>query len=332
MTACKWNTPGILYIIQFLQTKSQIAFLYILYGIFAAVLVLDSIVLIDFSSYVMGAWAAFVAGGSVVLHHVLKKKQTVLLSVYLLCCMVWWSSAVLWSGGLSSPLFYYAQVVLLLYALSCSLILLTAGAVFYSLTTLGSLLFYSVGTNNVVEPLSMIVVHLLTLAAGFFLLYAVEHYQQTWKHWKYKANTDYLTGLYNREGLMERWDHTAPISGIFGVLDLDDFKSINDQYGHEAGDVIIQRAGTALSNFMEDKGAAGRIGGDEFVMFLPADMPVEEAEAAVEHTISSAGTDLDAFVGASVGFVPYHKYTHDFQMLYSAADRKMYEKKAGVFS
>ncbi|MFD2706911.1 GGDEF domain-containing protein [Salibacterium lacus] len=331
MTTYKWNTPGILYIVQFLQTRSQIAFLYILYGIFAAVMILDSVVLIDVSLSVVGAWGAFVGGGAVVLHYVFKQQRTGLLSIYLLLCMVWWSSAVLWSGGLSSPLFYYAQVVLLLYALSCSLLLLTAGAVFYSLTTIGSLLFYSVGTNNVVEPLSMIVVHLLTLAAGFFLLYAVEHYQQMWKHWKYRANTDYLTELYNREGFMERWDHTAPISGIFGVLDLDDFKTVNDQYGHEAGDVIIQRAGAALSNVVDDKGAAGRIGGDEFVMFLPADMSVEEAEAAVEHAISSAGTDLDAFAGASVGFVPYHKYTHDFQMLYSAADRKMYEKKAASF-
>ncbi|SFP31739.1 GGDEF domain-containing protein [Salibacterium halotolerans] len=80
------------------------------------------------------------------------------------------------------------------------------------------------------------------------------------------------------------------MSGVFGVLDLNHFKIINDRYGHEAGDSILQKAGEVLSH----------------------------------HT---AGREIGVPVGASVGFVPYQKYCDDFQSLYNAADHKMYEKK-----
>jgi len=90
-----------------------------------------------------------------------------------------------------------------------------------------------------------------------------------------RATTDGLTGLHNRLHFLELLDEAKkecetsglPISLM--LIDVDYFKNINDQYGHIAGDRVLQHFAALLEDFTRDKGVAGRIGGEEFAVFFP---------------------------------------------------------------
>ncbi|YCI83003.1 cellulose biosynthesis regulator YedQ [Enterobacteriaceae bacterium] len=92
----------------------------------------------------------------------------------------------------------------------------------------------------------------------------------TWQAWY-----DPLTRLYNRGAFFERAQvlvetaekHHAPYSLI--QFDLDHFKSINDRYGHQAGDRVLRHAGTLLAALLREGDIAGRVGGEEFCVLLP---------------------------------------------------------------
>lgn len=91
---------------------------------------------------------------------------------------------------------------------------------------------------------------------------------------KKKANTDYLTGLYNRDYLettTNDWLKQASVrneSIVCIVFDIDNFKCINDKHGHLFGDEVIKQVGKACSNIIEENDLIGRYGGDEFVIIL----------------------------------------------------------------
>ncbi|WP_223069158.1 GGDEF domain-containing protein [Paenibacillus caui] len=89
-----------------------------------------------------------------------------------------------------------------------------------------------------------------------------------------KANTDYLTGLYNRDYLEKttnEWLKQASErneSIVCITFDIDNFKTINDRYGHLFGDEVIKQVGKASSSLMAENELIGRYGGDEFVVVL----------------------------------------------------------------
>jgi diguanylate cyclase (GGDEF)-like protein len=88
------------------------------------------------------------------------------------------------------------------------------------------------------------------------------------------ANMDHLTRLWNRRFLEESVDklfsvakrHNRPLSAVY--FDLDHFKKINDTYGHDAGDVVLQRVGELLRNSIRKTDLAARMGGEEFLVIL----------------------------------------------------------------
>ncbi|MEQ2676846.1 GGDEF domain-containing protein [Enterocloster citroniae] len=93
-----------------------------------------------------------------------------------------------------------------------------------------------------------------------------------------EKETDWLTGLYNREAMAQRI--TAYIrkglSGTMIMLDLDHFKQVNDRYGHMAGDRLLQSVAAVLKKMAGSNSLVGRVGGDEFLIFISSDMPQEE--------------------------------------------------------
>ena len=96
------------------------------------------------------------------------------------------------------------------------------------------------------------------------------------------ANTDELTGIANRRGfwqiserLLEENAEPGPHMFLLALLDLDKFKAINDQFGHEAGDEILCEVAERISHHVGQRGIAARIGGDEFVVLVK----VESSEA-----------------------------------------------------
>ncbi len=121
--------------------------------------------------------------------------------------------------------------------------------------------------------LSLDMQHLLQMAA--FVRTAMSELNATQDALRIAATHDSLTGLLNRGALEKELarcmddarENGIPVSAI--MIDLDEFKEINDTYGHEAGDQAICRMATIMKNRTSLMGAAGRWGGDEFIIILP---------------------------------------------------------------
>ena len=89
---------------------------------------------------------------------------------------------------------------------------------------------------------------------------------------EYRASHDQLTDLYNRSAVYDWLDeHLKSSDDIFCILmDIDDFKKVNDTHGHQVGDQVIQSLSSIIKNTVENlEGVAGRWGGEEFIIFLP---------------------------------------------------------------
>jgi diguanylate cyclase (GGDEF)-like protein len=92
---------------------------------------------------------------------------------------------------------------------------------------------------------------------------------------KWQAVTDDLTQLTNRRGFMQALEGEMRRGDRFGgslslvLLDLDDFKLINDRYGHHTGDEVLREVAKALQNRVRDVDVPGRLGGEEFAIILP---------------------------------------------------------------
>ena len=88
------------------------------------------------------------------------------------------------------------------------------------------------------------------------------------------AQTDELTGLLNRRGLLQFLQRALASArrhrecGVIGYLDLDDFKGVNDTYGHQTGDKLLRHIGRLIRMQTRIEDAAARVGGDEFVVVL----------------------------------------------------------------
>lgn len=159
------------------------------------------------------------------------------------------------------------------------------------------------------------------------------------------ASTDDLTGLPNRAALIEAVSaaigQTGDPGGRLAVLflDLDDFKQVNDSFGHEVGDQILCEIARRLRAILEERPDAaadslvGRLGGDEFVVLLqPLGTDAAAAEmaeavlAAVTRRIEAAGHGFR--ISGSVGIALYPEHGATFSSLFRAADTAMYASKA----
>ena len=153
-----------------------------------------------------------------------------------------------------------------------------------------------------------------------------------------RALRDPLTGLPNRDALLQdierRLRRIEAAARPFGVLllDLDDFKQVNDTLGHVAGDRVLREAAAALVGGVRDDDVVGRIGGDEFAIILAAGDP-EVMRAAAERLISAMSGVSPAggpAVSASVGGVAVGWGDVSWDDAYARADELLYEaKRAG---
>lgn len=154
------------------------------------------------------------------------------------------------------------------------------------------------------------------------------------------AYHDGLTGLPNRRMMTERLEiaiANARRNGlVIGVcfLDLDGFKAVNDQHGHEAGDQLLREIGRRLEQELRPADTVSRTGGDEFVLILNPLAAKPDHEQVLNRILAcvrqpiALGNGVEARVGASIGvsFFPDHGHTAD--MLLRQADQAMYEAKA----
>jgi diguanylate cyclase (GGDEF)-like protein/PAS domain S-box-containing protein len=152
----------------------------------------------------------------------------------------------------------------------------------------------------------------------------------------YQAAHDPLTGLPNRTHIAERMQqlHTEgdqPAAVL--LIDLDDFKKINDSHGHETGDTVIKIAAERLRKAVRDIDTVGRLGGDEFVVLLTGDVARSELDAVAERILTALDepiiiADNAIQVSASIGVATGLDDPRDIAEWLRHADKAMYTAKA----
>lgn len=156
-----------------------------------------------------------------------------------------------------------------------------------------------------------------------------------------QSRTDALTGLPNRRALDERLQAEIHRSARFnhplsvGLIDIDDFKSINDQLGHQAGDAVLRQFSEALERELRSIDVVGRFGGEEFLMILP-ETASEGAWIAADRLLRSIREQsrIDGLPGravtASIGLASFPVDGRSAKTLLAASDRALYAaKRAG---
>lgn len=148
------------------------------------------------------------------------------------------------------------------------------------------------------------------------------------------AKTDSLTGLYNRLGIREvlyegvtRWKkNKVPFS--FVLMDIDFFKQVNDNFGHEAGDSVLKSTADLLANNVRKTDVVARWGGEEFIIVCPNTNAVEADSLAglLRERISGYSFDEVGDITASFGVASLT--TPNINDLFKSADKALYKAKA----
>ncbi len=172
------------------------------------------------------------------------------------------------------------------------------------------------------------------VAVGMILLLL----EQQIEHNHYLALHDELTGLPNRRlfqdrlaSALERARRTGSQAALL-LIDLDQFKHVNDTQGHHAGDQVLRRVATVFSSRVRRSDTVARTGGDEFSVILDQPINREDAELVGQSLIELINEpfELDkrtVRIGASVGIAVYPEDASDAEGLCIAADRRMYDAK-----
>ena len=170
----------------------------------------------------------------------------------------------------------------------------------------------------------------------------------------FNASHDFLTGLANRRLLLDQLDHAMASCkrhntiGAIIMMDLDNFKPVNDRYGHNTGDLLLVEVARRIKDSVRDVDTVARVGGDEFVVLLSqvdgqpdgaghlAEAVARKLLAAVSEpyvlVLSGPQADADAVTchcTASMGVSVFSKDTSDVDELLSQADAAMYLAKQG---
>ena len=174
----------------------------------------------------------------------------------------------------------------------------------------------------ITPPLAYIMLNILRLLAN-----AVDHVG-------HQVRIDPMTGVYSRGYFLDTARMLLPDGGAFLMIDADHFKQINDTYGHASGDEALKRLAQALRAAANPSSLIGRLGGEEFGMFIPkgrltdADTAAIRISAAVSslcHTI--AGNEI--FLTASIGCAVFEPGMALEDMMRLADERLYRAKHAG---
>jgi len=145
------------------------------------------------------------------------------------------------------------------------------------------------------------------------------------------SRTDELTGLLNRRALMQEAAAESPDTMVLVIADIDRFKTVNDSYGHLAGDAVIRTVSDLAHQELGDLGHLGRIGGEEFALLSGSVSPallmlrLEKLKTRIALTPTLSGDD-PIHVTISAG-VAARDPAQSFDELYAAADRALYDAK-----
>jgi diguanylate cyclase (GGDEF)-like protein len=153
------------------------------------------------------------------------------------------------------------------------------------------------------------------------------------------AHTDFLTGLVNRRYFMEKvaqeLNRALRYQSKFSLLmfDIDFFKQVNDSYGHHIGDIVLQKVAQYCQKTVRSVDIIGRIGGEEFAVFLPesdyenALDVAERLRKGIEKTLLASVGGKEVYVTVSIGLVSVDSVGRSIDALLDMADKALYEAK-----
>lgn len=150
----------------------------------------------------------------------------------------------------------------------------------------------------------------------------------------YMAHHDQMTGLLNRKAFFDGVEKAATPKGSVILADIDKFKSINDTYGHQVGDLVICKVAEILRDKSRQTGIAARLGGEEFVAFYPDTCVTEATQRAEDirttiaaQTLDVDGTTIHCTLSIGIAFCDGARPMDDYL---KAADQALYcAKRAG---
>jgi diguanylate cyclase (GGDEF)-like protein len=160
---------------------------------------------------------------------------------------------------------------------------------------------------------------------------------------EYLAKTDFLTGINNRGSFFELSSNAIGLANrashplIVAMLDIDFFKQVNDNYGHDAGDQVLRTFSQAMIGVFRGYDIIGRVGGEEFAVCLPntnrrdATIACERMRSYIEKTnveiISDDNVELEINITVSIGLVLAENELLTIDELLKQADRALYYAK-----
>ncbi|MCW8833637.1 MAG: GGDEF domain-containing protein [Colwellia sp.] len=190
---------------------------------------------------------------------------------------------------------------------------------------------------GIVHAFALIALQLVAITSCFSLTISAS--QQLAKKLAIQATIDSLTNIYNRrafdefarKGVLRAQRERTPISLI--IMDIDLFKEVNDSYGHQVGDKVLQEFSLRLRNSLRQYDILARYGGEEFTLLLPntntvtAEIIAEKLRDTIAQPVFCPEGSAELSVTASFGVATnYDKYI-DWQQLISLADKALYHAK-----
>lgn len=166
----------------------------------------------------------------------------------------------------------------------------------------------------------------------------ITHEKKLEEKLRIQANTDALTGVFNRYALTERFSYDKSLIGqsdkliAICLIDLDNFKPINDQFGHQVGDKVLVMLAKILNEQLREHGTLARLGGDEFVLMLTNLSKLEEVETfmlRLQHALVQPLLieEHRITLSASIGISLYPQHDEELDGLLRHADHAMYLAK-----
>ena len=175
----------------------------------------------------------------------------------------------------------------------------------------------------------------LCLLMGLMIYLALENYRKV----AILARHDSLTGLPNRRLFIERFQQALLINrryaqqGAILLLDLDNFKPVNDRLGHNVGDLVLKSVAERMVKALRHSDTVSRLGGDEFVILLPTCQSVAQGQAVAQKLIDCISVPMvyegeTLCLGASIGLCLFPQGELSLKRLNQCADVAMYQAKS----
>ncbi len=153
-----------------------------------------------------------------------------------------------------------------------------------------------------------------------------------------QANYDLLTQLPNRSCFNDRFQLAFKKMSRFNkglalmMLDLDYFKAVNDNFGHDGGDILLKQAAERMLNCIRETDTVGRIGGDEFMVLIEGYEDAEVVEEIAQRLVDELAKPFRVLnqscaISASIGLTFFHAGINSAEALQKNADIALYQAK-----